>query len=289
MALPAMEARRTSGFGAGTTDVVMSVDDVERAAHEVTTHVPDRARLDALCAGTPLVAVDNLVAGYGRMEILHGVDLRVGLGQSLCLIGPNGAGKSTVLHSIEGLTQIFAGTIRIGERDVTHLPAQRKLREARVAYVLQDNSVFPDMTVEENLLLGGYLLPSMRDARAAAVRVFERYPRLAKRRRQRAAVLSGGERRLLEICRALVMDPAVLLIDEPSIGLEPRFIDMVFDILAALQRDEQRTIVMVEQNAKKGLEFADIGYVHVSGRVALAGRGRELLEDPEVGRLFLGG
>jgi branched-chain amino acid transport system ATP-binding protein len=289
MALPAMEARRTSGFGAGTTDVVMSVDDVERAAHEVTTHVPDRARLDALCAGTPLVAVDNLVAGYGRMEILHGVDLRVGLGQSLCLIGPNGAGKSTVLHSIEGLTQIFAGTIRIGERDVTHLPAQRKLREARVAYVLQDNSVFPDMTVEENLLLGGYLLPSMRDARAAAERVFERYPRLAKRRRQRAAVLSGGERRLLEICRALVMDPAVLLIDEPSIGLEPRFIDMVFDILAALQRDEQRTIVMVEQNAKKGLEFADIGYVLVSGRVALAGRGRELLEDPEVGRLFLGG
>jgi branched-chain amino acid transport system ATP-binding protein len=289
MALPAMEARRTSGFGAGTTDVVMSVDDVERAAHEVTTHVPDRARLDALCAGTPLVAVDKLVAGYGRMEILHGVDLRVGLGQSLCLIGPNGAGKSTVLHSIEGLTQIFAGTIRIGERDVTHLPAQRKLREARVAYVLQDNSVFPDMTVEENLLLGGYLLPSMRDARAAAERVFERYPRLAKRRRQRAAVLSGGERRLLEICRALVMDPAVLLIDEPSIGLEPRFIDMVFDILAALQRDEQRTIVMVEQNAKKGLEFADIGYVLVSGRVALAGRGRELLEDPEVGRLFLGG
>jgi branched-chain amino acid transport system ATP-binding protein len=289
MALPAMEARRTSGFGAGTTDVVMSVDDVERAAHEVTTHVPDRARLDALCAGTPLVAVDKLVAGYGRMEILHGVDLRVGLGQSLCLIGPNGAGKSTVLHSNEGLTEIFAGTIRIGERDVTHLPAQRKLREARVAYVLQDNSVFPDMTVEENLLLGGYLLPSMRDARAAAERVFERYPRLAKRRRQRAAVLSGGERRLLEICRALVMDPAVLLIDEPSIGLEPRFIDMVFDILAALQRDEQRTIVMVEQNAKKGLEFADIGYVLVSGRVALAGRGRELLEDPEVGRLFLGG
>ena len=112
---------------------------------------------------------------------------------------------------------------------------------------------------------------------------------LAERRGQRAAVLSGGERRLLEIARALIMDPAVLLVDEPSIGLEPRYIDKVFEILADLQRSEHKTIVMVEQNAKKGLEFADIGYVLVSGRIALAARGRELLDNPDVGRLFLGG
>jgi branched-chain amino acid transport system ATP-binding protein len=119
--------------------------------------------------------------------------------------------------------------------------------------------------------------------------VLDRYPRLAERRRQRAGVLSGGERRLLEISRALIMDPDVLLVDEPSIGLEPRFIDMVFEILGDLQRNEGKTIVMVEQNAKRGLEFADIGYVLAAGQLALAGRGAELLADPQVGRLFLGG
>jgi branched-chain amino acid transport system ATP-binding protein len=119
--------------------------------------------------------------------------------------------------------------------------------------------------------------------------VFAKYDRLAQRRNKPAGVLSGGERRLLEISRALVMDPEVLLVDEPSIGLEPRFIDMVFEILDDLQRVDGKTIVMVEQNAKKGLEFADIGYVLVSGETALAGKGDDLLQNPEVGRLFLGG
>jgi len=281
-------ASRTSGYGFGATDVVLSVDEVEKAAHELAAHGPDIHRLDELCTGAPVVAIDQLVAGYGHMEILHGIDLRVGSGQSLCLIGPNGAGKSTVLHSIQGFTRIVSGTVRIGGRDVTHMPAQRKLRKAGIAYVLQDSSVFPDMSVEENLLLGGHLFGGNREARRAADRVFERYPRLAERRRQRAAVLSGGERRLLEIARALIMEPSVLLVDEPSIGLEPRYIDMVFEILADLQRSEHRTIIMVEQNAKKGLEFADLGYVLVSGTIALAGRGRELLDNPDVGRLFLG-
>ena len=273
----------THGYGSGATDVVLSVDEVERAAGELAAERPDSPRLDRLWAGSPFVAMDRLVAGYGRMEILHGLDLRVGRGQSLCLIGPNGAGKSTVLHSVLGFTQIMSGTIRVDGRDVTRMPAQRKLRDAGIAYVLQDNSVFPDMSVEENLLMGGYLLPRSRGAQ----RVLERYPRLADRR-QRAAVLSGGERRLLEIARALIMDPSVLLVDEPSIGLEPRYIDRVFEILADLQRGEHKTIIMVEQNAKKGLEFADIGYVLVSGRIALAGPGRELLDNPDVGRLFLG-
>jgi branched-chain amino acid transport system ATP-binding protein len=127
------------------------------------------------------------------------------------------------------------------------------------------------------------------DAKIAAEKVFDKYPRLAARRRHSAKVLSGGERRLLEISRALVMDPQILLVDEPSIGLEPRFIDMVFEILGDLQRNEGKTIVMVEQNAKKGLEFADIGYVLVSGRLALAGKADNLLANPDVGRLFLGG
>ena len=145
------------------------------------------------------------------------------------------------------------------------------------------------MTVEENLWMGGFLKDKPAEAKTAAERVFDKYPRLAKRRKHQAKVLSGGERRLLEISRALVMNPEVLLVDEPSIGLEPRFIDMVFEILHDLQHKEGKTIVMVEQNAKKGLEFADIGYVMVSGQIAIAGKGDELLANPKVGELFLGG
>jgi branched-chain amino acid transport system ATP-binding protein len=290
--MQAREGARESGYHDGGVNAIISVDEVARQAEELRTEIPAE-RLRQLARGDPFVSVEALTAGYGNMEILHGITLHVARGQSLCLIGPNGAGKSTVLHSIYGFTRVSGGRVFVGEgasrRDVTGLRPERKLREARVAYILQDKSVFPDMTVEENLLVGGFLLGSRAAARAAAERVFAKYDRLAARRRHPARVLSGGERRLLEISRALVMDPEVLLVDEPSIGLEPRFIDMVFDILGELQRGEGKTIIMVEQNAKKGLEFADLGYVLVSGGLALAGTGRELLENPEVGKLFLGG
>jgi branched-chain amino acid transport system ATP-binding protein len=279
----------TAGYGLGPVETVLSVDEVARQAAELAAAGPKRERLGELANGEPLLSIESLNAGYGRMEILHGFSLAVAKGQSLCLIGPNGAGKSTVLHSIYGFTTITAGAIRMEGQDITRLNPNAKLKDAKIAYILQDNSVFPDMTVEENLLMGGYLMGRPRQAKAAAHRVLDRYPRLAERRSQRAGVLSGGERRLLEISRALIMEPEVLLVDEPSIGLEPRFIDLVFEILGDLQRKEGKTIVMVEQNAKKGLEFADIGYVLAAGQLALAGRGQELLADPKVGRLFLGG
>jgi branched-chain amino acid transport system ATP-binding protein len=279
----------TAGYGLGPVKTVLSVDEVARQAAELAAAGPKRERLGELANGEPLLSIESLNAGYGRMEILHGFSLAVAKGQSLCLIGPNGAGKSTVLHSIYGFTTITAGAIRMEGQDITRLNPNAKLKDAKIAYILQDNSVFPDMTVEENLLMGGYLMGRPRQAKAAAHRVLDRYPRLAERRSQRAGVLSGGERRLLEISRALIMEPEVLLVDEPSIGLEPRFIDLVFEILGDLQRKEGKTIVMVEQNAKKGLEFADIGYVLAAGQLALAGRGAELLADPKVGRLFLGG
>jgi len=269
-------------------DALLSVDEVAREAATLAARGVAPERLAELAGPEPALTIEGLVAGYGKMQILHGLDLRVGSGQSLCLIGPNGAGKSTVLHSIYGLTDIRRGRIAVSGQDVTRVSPNEKLGRARVAYVLQDNSVFPDMSVEENLWMGGYLLRPA-EAKAAAERILTRYPRLAERRHQPARVLSGGERRLLEISRALIMDPQVLLIDEPSIGLEPRYIAMVFDILRDLQERERRTILLVEQNAKKGLEFADVGYVLVSGVVAMAGPGRELLDDPRVGRLFLGG
>ena len=175
------------------------------------------------------------------------------------------------------------------KRDITRTSANQKLKDAGIAYILQDKSVFPDMTFEENLWMGGYLLDSTDEAKERAEKVFAKYDRLAARRRHPAKVLSGGERRQLEISRALVMNLEVLLVDEPSIGLEPRFIDMVFEILNDLQMGEGKTIIMVEQNAKRGLEFADIGYVLVSGEIAMAAPGDELLANPDVGRLFLGG
>ncbi len=277
------------GYGGGGVDTVLSVDDVARDAEKLAGDRPAPERLDELCNGEALLSIEGLVAGYGKMEIIHNLDLRVGKGQSLCLIGPNGAGKSTILHSIYGFTNIMGGVIRMKGDDVTRLSTNEKLKDAGIAYILQDNSVFPDMTVEENLLMGGFLKNKTDEAMAAAEKVFEKYSRLRERRDQRAGVLSGGERRLLEISRALIMDPDILLVDEPSIGLEPRFIDMVFEILDDLQNSEGKTIIMVEQNAKKGLEFADLGYVLVSGQLAMAGPGDELLQNPEVGRLFLGG
>jgi branched-chain amino acid transport system ATP-binding protein len=257
--------------------------------YEVLGKAPSPEDLKKLSPYEIHLTIKNLSAGYGKMEILHNFDLFVNKAQSLCLIGPNGAGKSTILHSIYGFTNIFSGQIEIDGKEITNLSPAEKLKSVGIAYILQDNSVFPDMTVEENLLMGGYIKDKTDESYEEAEKIFEKYERLRNRRNQPAKVLSGGERRLLEISRALVMKPSVLLVDEPSIGLEPRYIDMVFEILKDLQQNEKKTIILVEQNAKKGLEFADIGYVLVSGQTAIAGKGDELLSNPDVGRLFLGG
>jgi branched-chain amino acid transport system ATP-binding protein len=281
-----------NGYHAIDTDAVISVDEVTRQAEAMAEGV-SLEKVAELANNAPFVSIEHLNAGYGKMEILHDFNMQVARKQSLCLIGPNGAGKSTILHSIFGFTNIFSGKILIGDgddkKDITSLTSSEKLKNSGIAYILQDQSVFPNMTVEENLWMGGYLMDKPDQAKETAEKIFAKYSRLAERRTHQAKVLSGGERRLLEITRALVMEPEVLLVDEPSIGLEPRFIDMVFEILHDLQHGEGKTIIMVEQNAKKGLEFADVGYVLVSGETAIAGSGDELLENPEVGRLFLGG
>ena len=257
--------------------------------YSVLGDAPKSEDLKILSPSDIHLTISKLSAGYGKMEILHNLDLFVSKAQSLCLIGPNGAGKSTILHSIYGFTNIFSGKIEIDGKDITNLTPAEKLKSFGIAYILQDNSVFPDMTVEENLLMGGYIKDKTEESYKEAEKIFQKYERLRNRRNQPAKVLSGGERRLLEISRALVMKPSVLLVDEPSIGLEPRYIDMVFGILGDLQQNEKKTIILVEQNAKKGLQFADIGYVLVSGETAIAGKGDDLLNNPDVGRLFLGG
>jgi branched-chain amino acid transport system ATP-binding protein len=284
-----MMTKKIHGYGQGDVETVISVEDVDKQAGALKQSDLTIDDLDALTNNKPYLSIEKLKAGYGEMEILHDIDLRIGEGQSLCLIGPNGAGKSTILHSIFGFTRIFSGDISINGKQITSLSPNEKLKDSGIAYILQDNSVFPSMTVEENLLMGGFLLDKTDDAKKAVDDVFSEYNRLKKRRNNKASSLSGGERRLLEIARALIMNPKVLLVDEPSIGLEPRFINMVFEILGDLQKNQGKTIIMVEQNAKKGLEFSDIGYVIVSGELVLADHGSQLLENPEVGKLFLGG
>ena len=257
--------------------------------YSVLGKAPGSDELKKLSQDDVYLTIKKLSAGYGKMEILHDFDLFVSRAQSLCLIGPNGAGKSTILHSIYGFTNIFSGQIEIEGKEITKMTPAQKLKSVGIAYILQDNSVFPDMTVEENLLMGGYIKDQTEESYQEAEKILERYESLRNRRNQPAKVLSGGERRLLEISRALVMKPSILLVDEPSIGLEPKYIDMVFEILGDLQKNEKKTIILVEQNAKKGLQFADIGYVLVSGETAIAGKGDDLLNNPDVGRLFLGG
>ncbi|NCW79523.1 MAG: ABC transporter ATP-binding protein [Pelagibacteraceae bacterium] len=282
------EEKKIRGYGEGKTDTVVSVDEVLKESEKIKAKVSNEDLL-SLSNNAKFLEINGLQAGYGKMQILHNFNLFIGKGQSLCLIGPNGAGKSTVLHSIYGFTDIYDGNVIIEDKNVTTLTPADKLKNAGVAYILQDNSVFPDMTVEENLLMGGFIKDNVEQSKVAAEEVLKKYTRLNERRNQKAKNLSGGERRLLEISRALIMNPEILLVDEPSIGLEPKFIDMVFEILGDLQKNEGKTIIMVEQNAKKGLEFADIGYVLVSGETVMADTGDRLLANPEVGKLFLGG
>ena len=282
------EEKKIRGYAGGKVDTVISVDEVQDESEKIRSKISNQELLK-LSNQSKYLEIKDLNAGYGKMQILHNFNLTIDRGQSLCLIGPNGAGKSTVLHSIYGFTNIYSGDVLLEDENVTKLSPTEKLKTAGVAYILQDNSVFPDMTVEENLLMGGFIKGKEEESREAANKVLKKYTRLAERRNQKAKVLSGGERRLLEISRALIMNPEVLLVDEPSIGLEPKYIDMVFEILEDLQKNEKKTIILVEQNAKKGLEFADIGYVLVSGQTAIAGRGDDLLKNDDVGRLFLGG
>ena len=270
--------------GARTQLPVCNKRSAERRARDIEA----RGRLDALAGDHPLLRVDDLVAGYGETEILHGIDLRLGAGQSMCIVGPEGAGKSTILHSIFGLTEIRGGRVEVGGRNVTRLGPNAKLRDAGVAYVLRDSSVFPDVTVERNLWLGQHLMGQRADARHAAERVFARYPSLASRRDEPAGTLSCGECRLLEISRALVMQPRLLLVDRPTLGLDTACAEKIFDALQDLHDREHMSIVIVEQNARRGLMLADIGCVVVDGVMAMVGTGSELLENPAVGRLFSG-
>jgi branched-chain amino acid transport system ATP-binding protein len=232
------------------------------------------------------IALENVVAGYGFGDVLRGLDLVAEAGEITCLIGPNGAGKSTVLRAVSGLLRPSSGSIMFGDTDITGQSPSRLLALG-IVHVPQERSLFPLMTVWENLLLGGYITRDRRSVQKRAEELAERFPLIAERRRERAGSLSGGEQKTVEIARALMLDPKVLLIDEPSIGLAPKARSSVFATLASLSGGGW-TILLVEQNARSGLAIAQHGAVLDGGIVKHIGPGSKLLDDPEVGRLYLG-
>jgi len=217
--------------------------------------------------------------------VLHGVSVALEPGELVTVIGPNGAGKSTLLKTIFGLLVPTQGTVQLEEEDITGVPPHHIVRRG-MCYVPQVDNVFPSLTVQENLEMGAFILRGGIEERLS--RVYELFPALAARRRQRVGKMSGGERQMVAMGRALMLDPKVLLLDEPTAALAPNLAEQVFQSILAI-RASGVAILMVEQNARQSLAIADRGYVLVDGRNRHQGTGQELLADEEIGRLFLGG
>jgi branched-chain amino acid transport system ATP-binding protein len=234
-----------------------------------------------------LLQIEGVVAGYGRGDILRGIDLTLEEGTVTCLVGPNGAGKSTVLKTLSGLLRPREGRIALAGTDLAQLtPAQ--VLGLGVVHVAQDRSLFPLMTVWDNVLMGGHVLNDRTLVRRRAEAIAERFELVGERRDERACELSGGQQKLVEIARALMLEPRLILLDEPTMGLDPKARHLIFELVRGLNA-EGRTVLLVEQNARAGLAISHYGAVLDGGRVALTGPGPQLLDDPRVAALYLGG
>jgi len=234
-----------------------------------------------------ILALEEVVAGYGGFTVLNGISLLAARGAITTIIGPNGAGKSTVFKTVFGLLPARAGRVVFDGREVTNF-TPRRLLELGVSYVPQGRNIFPELSVRHNLELGATSVAGRVGVAARIESVMDRFPMLRERAGTQASTLSGGQQKLLEIARGLLLDPKLMLIDEPSIGLSPLLVGQTFEILQGL-RCHGVSILMVEQNAKRALEISDFGVVLELGRVRMQGKASELLADPRVGQLFLGG
>jgi len=234
-----------------------------------------------------MLTISGLFAGYGGGDVLRGVDLTVAAGSVTCVVGPNGAGKSTLLKIVSGLLWPRLGSVTFRGTEIGGATPQ-KILQAGIVQVMQSRNLFPELTVRENVELGGFLLRNAGLARKRMAEVADQFPIVAERASDRAGQLSGGQQRMVEFARALMLDPAMVVLDEPSMGLEPRAAELIY---ASIKRmtETGRTILLVEQNVRVGLGLADHGVVMETGRVRLEGTGAEILANPQMRALYLGG
>lgn len=238
-------------------------------------------------AAEPILVVDNVFAGYGKMTILNGITASVRRGAITTVIGPNGAGKSTLFKTIFGLLAVRTGSIRLDGRDITNF-SPRNMLDAGVVYVPQGRNIFPELSVRHNLELGGVSLPDQSGLTGRIEKIMQQFPMLKEKAGAQASTLSGGQQKLLEVARGMLLDPKLVLIDEPSIGLSPLLVQDVFTILKSL-RDKGVTILLIEQNAKQALQISDYGLVLEQGQTRIEDSASNILNDPRIAQLFLGG
>lgn len=232
-----------------------------------------------------LLELINIKTNYGGIQALKGVSLKVDQGEIVTLIGSNGAGKSTTLKSISGQVKLKSGTIIYKDRDITNVPVHQTSLMG-IAQVPEGRRIFPKLTVKENLLIGAFSVKDKKTIESRMERVFQYFPRLKERLEQKGGTMSGGEQQMLAIGRALMMNPDVLMLDEPSMGLAPIIVEQIFEIIQELNK-EGMTILLVEQNAFQALQIADRGYVIQTGEIVLSGIGRELMENEQVQEAYL--
>ncbi|MDO4615687.1 MAG: ABC transporter ATP-binding protein [Lachnospiraceae bacterium] len=233
-----------------------------------------------------MLKVTDLQVNYGVIPALKGISFEVEKGEVIALIGANGAGKTTTLHALTGLVPISGGKVEFEGKDITHVPGH-KIVTMGMAHVPEGRRVFPDMTVYQNLLLGAYTRKDQKEIEGNLEKVYSHFPRLKERRKQLAGTLSGGEQQMLAMGRALMSEPRIILMDEPSMGLSPIFVNEIFNIIEQVSK-EGVTVLLVEQNAQKALNIADRAYVLETGKITTAGEAKDLLHDEAIRKAYLG-
>lgn len=233
-----------------------------------------------------MLEIENIEVYYGAINALKGISFNVEQGEIIALIGANGAGKTTTLHTVTGLIPTRSGTIRLNGKDITKTPAH-KIVAMGMAHVPEGRRVFAQLSVYENLMLGAYTRKDKAEITESLERVYERFPRLKERSKQSAGTLSGGEQQMLAMGRALMSKPSIILMDEPSMGLSPLYVNEIFDIIGEINKSGT-TVLLVEQNAKKALSIANRAYVLETGKISLSGDAKTLMNDEQVKKAYLG-
>jgi branched-chain amino acid transport system ATP-binding protein len=236
-----------------------------------------------------VLRAENIKSGYGKLQVINGMDVYVNAGELVTIIGPNGSGKTTFIKTLIGLVSLFSGKVFIRDKEVSHLKPHQIIKMGiPIGYVPQLSNTFPSLTIEENLKMGFFAKKSKKEFGERLEVVFKLFPILDERYQQKASLLSGGERQMLALSRALMPSPEILILDEPTAALAPNIAEEMLQLILKLKEETQISILLVEQRARRSLELSDRGYVLVTGRVAATGTSKELLQEDKIRKLYLG-